>query len=208
MGCRFERPGFLLIALIALFGSADVQAADLKIAVFAGGCFWCMEPPYDKIDGVLETISGYANGNIPNPTYEQVSAGGTSYVEAVQVTYDAEITSYEDLLEIYWPNIDPLDGDGQFCDQGDSYRPAIFYEDETQREAAEASKRRVADEYELDGIATSIEKLTSFYPAEDYHQNYYQKNPFRYNYYRWACGRDARLKELWGSNERLSLFNQ
>ena len=207
MGFRFERWCFVLIALIMVLGNAGAHAADARTAIFAGGCFWCMEPPYDKENGVLETISGYANGNIPNPTYEQVSRGGTGYVEAVQITYDAEITSYEDLLEIYWPNVDPLDGDGQFCDQGDSYRPAIFYADEAQRVAAEASKRIVSDAYELDGSAVSIEELTSFYPAEDYHQNYYQMNPIRYNYYRWGCGRDARLNELWGDTERANLFN-
>lgn len=204
---RFERWSFVLSALIVVLGSASAHAADQRTAVFAGGCFWCMEPPYDKENGVLETISGYANGNIPNPTYEQVSRGGTGYVEVVQVTYDAEIVSYEELLEIYWPNIDPLDGDGQFCDQGDSYRPAIFYEDEAQRAAAEASKRIVSDAYDLDGVAVPVEELTSFYPAEDYHQDYYQKNPIRYTYYRWGCGRDTRLNELWGDTERLSIFD-
>lgn len=207
MRLRFNEPMFLAAVIVISASGSNVLAAESRTAVFGGGCFWCMEPPFDKVDGVTATISGFANGNIPNPTYEQVSAGGTGYVEVVQVTYDPERVSYEDLLEIYWPNSDPLDGGGQFCDRGDSYRPAIFYSDDRQRHAAEASQARIEQEYGLDGIETSIEELRVFYPAEDYHQDYYEKNPIRYNYYHWACGRGARLEEIWGERERLSLFS-
>jgi len=207
MRFHFKTTGFLLGAALVFVGATGAQAADLQKVVFAGGCFWCTESDFDKVDGVVETVSGYANGNIPNPTYEQVSRGGTGYVEVVEVTYDAEIVSYEELLEAYWPSIDPLDGDGQFCDQGESYRPAIFYGNDAQRMAAETSKALVAEAYGLNNIGVSIEELSSFYPAEDYHQDYYEKNPIRYNYYRWGCGRDARLKEVWGETKRLSLFD-
>ena len=207
MGFRISALSFLVGAAWVLVGAGAVQATDIQKVVFAGGCFWCTESDFDKVDGVVETISGYANGNIPNPTYEQVSRGGTGYIESVEVTYDADIVSYEDLLEVYWPSIDPLDGEGQFCDKGDSYRPAIFYEGDAQRAAAEASEQLVADAFELEGIAVAIEPLTNFYPAEDYHQDYYEKNPIRYTYYRWGCGRDARLEEVWGETQHLSLFD-
>jgi peptide-methionine (S)-S-oxide reductase len=207
MRFRFASSGFLTGAVLVLAGVSGAQAADIQKVVFAGGCFWCTESDFDKVDGVVETISGYANGNIPNPTYEQVTRGGTGYIESVEVSYDADLVSYEDLLEVYWPSIDPLDGLGQFCDKGDSYRPAIFYGDDAQRAAAEQSEQLVADAFELDGIAVAIEALTNFYPAEDYHQDYYEKNPIRYNYYRWGCGRDARLEEVWGDTKRASLFD-
>ena len=174
---------------------ADGQA----LATFAGGCFWCMEPPYDKLDGVHATVSGYIGGSTADPSYEEVSAGDTGHAEAVQVTYDPAKVSYEELLEVFWRNVDPLDAGGQFCDRGDQYRTGIFVHDEEQRRLAEASKRALEDSGRFEQpIVTEIEQAGPFYPAEDYHQDYYEKNPLRYNFYRWNCGRDARLEQLWG----------
>lgn len=174
-------------------------AAQLAIATFAGGCFWCMEPPYDKIAGVSDTISGYTGGRGRNPTYEQVSSGGTGHYEALQVRYDPKKVTYEKLLDVFWMNIDPYDGAGQFCDRGSQYRSAIFYHDEEQRRLAEASKSALESSGKLKGrIATMILPATTFYRAEEYHQNYYQENPVRYKLYRYGCGRDRRLKEIWG----------
>ena len=193
-----------LALLAAALGAASAQTADgqgLAKATLAGGCFWCMEPPYDKLDGVVSTTSGYIGGLRPNPTYEQVSAGGTGHYEAVQIVYDPKKISYERLLDVFWHNIDPLDATGQFCDKGDQYRSAIFFHDETQKRAAEASKTALAESERLPGpIVTEILPATPFFAAEDYHQDYYQTNPLRYRYYRFACGRDARLKELWGED--------
>ncbi|MFS1523060.1 peptide-methionine (S)-S-oxide reductase MsrA [Microbulbifer sp. 2304DJ12-6] len=185
---------FMLLA--ATLGSAQ-ESSNIRTAVFAGGCFWCMEPPYDKVNGVLETTSGYSGGHVKNPTYEQVSAGGTGHAEVIQIKYDANKVSYSDLLTIFWHNIDPFDAGGQFCDRGDQYRSEIFYSNEQERELAEASKKKV--EAELDKtVATQIKPASTFYPAEAYHQNYYQRNPLRYKYYRFRCGRDQRLEEVWG----------
>lgn len=172
---------------------------ELLTAVFAGGCFWCMEPPYDALDGVVETVSGFAGGHIPNPSYEQVTSGGTGHLEVVQVRYDPRRVSYERLLEVFWVNIDPLDGGGQFCDRGEHYTSAIFYLDKTQRAAAERSKELLTQSGRFGGqqIMTSIQPLNAFYPAEEYHQDFYLKNPLRYRFYRNACGRDRRLQELW-----------
>jgi len=169
-------------------------------AVFAGGCFWCMEPPFDKLPGVVSTTSGYIGGHVANPTYDQVSAGGTGHAEAVQVEYDPSQVSYEKLLQVFWRNIDPVAVDRQFCDVGDQYRSAIFTTGGRQRELAEASKRKwqASGRFEQP-IATEIVAATTFYPAEGYHQDYYEKNPIRYKYYRFSCGRDGRLEELWGS---------
>lgn len=175
----------------------DIDPADADTATFAGGCFWCMEPPYDKLEGVAATISGYAGGNEPNPSYREVASGQTGHAEVVQIIYDASQVSYERLLQVYWHNIDPLDDGGQFCDRGASYRPVIFVHNEAHRALAEASKEQVAAQFE-DPIVVPIEPLEAFYPAEDYHQNFYQKNPDRYNSYRTGCRRDARLRELWG----------
>ncbi len=177
-----------------------VPAAETEKATFGGGCFWCMEPPFDGLDGVIKTISGYAGGDVENPTYKQVSAGGTGHVEVVQITYDPAEITYEELLEVYWPETDPTDPDGQFCDQGDSYRPVIFYHNEEQKRLAEASKANLQEIKPFDEpVITTIEPLNgNFYPAEDYHQNYYEKNSLRYKFYRYGCGRDARLEELWG----------
>ena len=179
--------------------SAATPADGQALATFAGGCFWCMEPPFDKLDGVLATISGYIGGSTADPSYEQVSAGDTGHVEAVQVTYDPAKVSYEELLEVFWRNVDPIDAGGQFCDRGDQYRTAIFVHDEEQRRLAEASKQALEGSGRFEQpIVTEIEQAGPFYPAEDYHQDYYEKNPLRYKFYRWNCGRDARLEQLWG----------
>jgi peptide-methionine (S)-S-oxide reductase len=168
-------------------------------ATFAGGCFWCMEPPFDKIDGVLATTSGYTGGSKVDPTYPEVSAGGTGHAEAVQITYDPARVSYEQLLEVFWRNVDPLDAGGQFCDRGSQYRTGIFVHDDEQRRLAEQSKQALIDSKRFNRpIVTEIVAAGPFYPAEDYHQDYYQKNPLRYKFYRWNCGRDQRLAEVWG----------
>jgi peptide-methionine (S)-S-oxide reductase len=196
-----------LTAAMALAAGAVVAEQDSTattqngeaLATFAGGCFWCMEPPYDKLDGVSATISGYIGGSTADPTYQEVSAGGTGHAEAVQVTYDPAKVSYEELLEVFWRNVDPLDAGGQFCDRGDQYRTGIFVHDDEQRRLAAASKQALVDSGRFDEpIVTEIEEAGTFYPAEDYHQDYYQKNPVRYKFYRWNCGRDARLAQLWG----------
>jgi peptide-methionine (S)-S-oxide reductase len=168
-------------------------------ATFAGGCFWCMEGPFDKLPGVISTTSGYTGGNAKNPTYEQVSTGRTGHAEAVQIIYDPKLVSYDKLLDVFWHNIDPTQRDGQFCDHGTQYRTAIFYHDEEQRRLAVASRAALAKDKPFRGdIITQVVKAEEFYPAEEYHQDYYKKNPTRYKFYRAGCGRDARLKELWG----------
>ncbi|MGH8251060.1 MAG: peptide-methionine (S)-S-oxide reductase MsrA [Steroidobacteraceae bacterium] len=185
----------LLLMLTAMATPADTT--DTAVAVFGGGCFWCMEPPYDKLPGVISTISGYIGGRVANPTYEQVSAGGSGHVEVVQVKYDPHKVSYEKLLEVFWRNIDPFAVDRQFCDAGRQYRSAIFVANAQERRLAEASKRTLQGRFEQP-IATEILTAATFYPAEDYHQDYYTKNPVRYKFYRFNCGRDQRLKEIWG----------
>ena len=175
----------------------DIDPAVADTATFAGGCFWCMEPPFDKIDGVAATISGYAGGEVADPTYEQVASGQTGHAEVVQVIYDSTKVSYDQLLTTYWHNVDPLDNGGQFCDRGSSYRPVIFTHNANQRQRAEASKKDVAQRFD-DPVVVPIQPLDAFYRAETYHQNYYKKNPDRYYSYRRGCGRDARLEELWG----------
>ena len=177
-------------------------ASDSGVAIFAGGCFWCTEADFDKVPGVLETTSGYIGGHVDNPTYEQVSAGSSGHIEAVQVRFDPRQTSYAKLLEAFWPTIDPVNGNGQFCDNGPQYRSAIFYLDAEQQRLAEASKTALAASGRLQQpIATVILAATTFYAAEDYHQDYHTKNPLRYSYYRHGCGRDQRLQELWGKSE-------
>ncbi len=166
-------------------------------ATFAGGCFWCMEPPFDALDGVVSTTSGYTGGRTKNPTYEQVSEGRTGHAEVLQVVYDPSKIGYEQLLEVYWRNVDPLDGGGQFCDRGPQYRPAIFFHSAEQQQQAEASKQRVATRLGRP-IATEIVQASTFYAAEDYHQDYYKKNPVRYKFYSWNCGRAQRLERIWG----------
>ncbi|MEB3291283.1 MAG: peptide-methionine (S)-S-oxide reductase MsrA [Leptolyngbya sp.] len=173
-------------------------APPLATATFAGGCFWCMEKPFDSLDGVISTRSGYTGGTLENPSYEQVSAGGTGHVEAVQVTYDPAQVSYDDLLTVFWQNVDPLDDRGQFCDKGSQYRAKIFVQTEDERQRAETAKQAVARSLGGRPIVTAIEPAQVFYAAEDYHQDYYLKHPVRYNFYRTACGRDQRLTEVWG----------
>lgn len=192
---------FILLGINAV--SAQTPQPDQRAkATFAGGCFWCMEPPYDKLEGVISTTSGYIGGHKENPTYKEVSAGGTGHAEAVEIVYDPSKISYKELLEVFWHNIDPTVKDRQFCDQGDQYRSAIFYHNEEQQQLAEQSKQALLDSGKFKEIFTEIVPASTFYEAEDYHQDYYQKNPLRYKFYRHGCGRDARLEELWGkSNE-------
>ena len=171
----------------------------LEKATFAGGCFWCMEEALDKVEGVVSTTSGYTGGRRANPTYEQVSAGGTGHAESVEVLYDPQKVSYSTLLSAFWRNIDPTTRDRQFCDVGDQYRPAIFYHDETQKRLAEDSKQALDQGKPFkEPLMTQIVPASDFYPAEEYHQNFYQKNPVRYKFYKWNCGRAQRLEQLWG----------
>jgi peptide-methionine (S)-S-oxide reductase len=180
--------------------TATSPTQNHETAIFAGGCFWCMEPPFDKLDGVLSTTSGYTAGHKKDPSYKEVSAGSTGHTEAIQVEYDPEKISYSELLEVYWKNIDPVAVDRQFCDTGSQYRSGIYYLNEKQQAEARRSLQELAKNKPFDGeIATEILPASTFYPAEEYHQDYYQKNPIRYKYYRFACGRDARLEEIWGS---------
>ena len=173
--------------------------AARAVATFAGGCFWCMEQPFDEMPGVLSTTVGYTGGTKPNPTYEEVSAGDGGHIEAVQVVYDPTRVSYEELLEVFWRNIDPVTPNAQFCDRGPQYRSAIFVHDAEQRRLAQESFRELEDSKRLPGpIVTEIVSAGPFYSAEDYHQDYYQRNPLRYRWYRSGCGRDERLEALWG----------
>jgi peptide-methionine (S)-S-oxide reductase len=198
---------FRLFFLVAAIGaaasvavSATAQTPATAKATFAGGCFWCMEAPFDKTDGVISTTSGYIGGTKKNPTYQEVSAGSTGHTEAVQVVYDPKKVTYEKLLHIFWRNIDPTVRNQQFCDVGTQYRSGVFYHDDAQKAAAEKSKAELAKNKPFKAeIVTEITAATEFYPAEEYHQDYYIKNPVRYNFYRSGCGRDARLKELWGA---------
>ncbi|WP_372528099.1 peptide-methionine (S)-S-oxide reductase MsrA [Piscinibacter sp.] len=179
--------------------SASAPAATAK-ATFAGGCFWCVESDFDKLDGVISTTSGYTGGSVPNPSYEQVSSHTTGHAEAVEVVYDPRKLSYEQLLQHFWHSVDPTTKDRQFCDIGSPYRTAIFAHDAAQLKAAQASRAALEQSKPFKAaIVTEIVMAGAFYPAEDYHQDYYKKNPLRYNYYRLTCGRDARLKELWGA---------
>jgi peptide-methionine (S)-S-oxide reductase len=184
---------------MAMLALVPAQAQTRAAAIFAGGCFWCMEPPFDKLDGVSSTTSGYIGGTASDADYKAVSSGRTAHYEALKVEYDPTRVSYEKLLEVFWRNVDPLDGSGQFCDKGPQYRSAIFVTDE-QRTAAEASKVALEKSAKLPGrVVTEILAATRFYPAEEYHQDYYKKNPTKYAYYRWNCGRDRRLERLWGA---------
>lgn len=196
-----------LLLCLAYILSAPLHAGEAKPAsaaparaTFAGGCFWCMEPPYDKLPGVMSTTSGYMGGKTKNPTYEQVSTGRTGHAEVVQVIYDPKVVGYDKLLEVFWRNVDPTQRDAQFCDHGSQYRTAIFYHDEEQRRLAEASRAALVKKKPFKGeIVTEVAQAGEFYPAEEYHQDFYKKSPGRYKFYRAGCGRDARLKELWGS---------
>ena len=191
-----------MVAVFALAGGASAQAQPSATAkaVFAGGCFWCVESDFDKVPGVLSTTSGYTGGNVANPSYEQVSAKRTGHAEAVEIVFDPAKVSYDKLVEHFWRTIDPTTKDRQFCDAGSPYRTAIFAQDDAQLKAALASREALgkAKPFE-EPIVTEVVKGGPFYPAEAYHQDYYKKNPIRYNYYRTSCGRDARLKQLWGS---------
>ena len=198
--------GISTLALILMLSQTGIPQStkqnleeNLAKATFAGGCFWCMEPPYDELDGVISTTSGYTGGQKSNPTYEEVSAGGTGHAEAVEVLYDPKKISYNELLEVFWRNVDPTTPDRQFCDKGHQYRTAIFYQDEEQEKLAKDSKAALEKKKSFtEPVVTEITKATEFYPAEEYHQDFYQKNPFRYKFYRFNCGRDNRLEELWG----------
>ncbi|MCF8532922.1 MAG: peptide-methionine (S)-S-oxide reductase MsrA [Reyranella sp.] len=189
----------VVAALLTLLASTQVHAQTRAVAILAGGCFWCMEPPFDKLDGVLATIPGYTGGATAAPTYEQVSSGRTGHYEAIKVEYDPTKIGYPRLLEVFWRNIDPLDATGQFCDKGPQYRSAVFVADDAQRAEAEASKAALVKSGKLPGrIVTEILPAAKFYPAESYHQDYYRRNSVSYTFYRWNCGRDRRLEQLWG----------
>ena len=191
----------LLLAATAANAQTAKPAAGAATAkaIFAGGCFWCMEHPFDVLPGVVSTTSGYIGGQKKNPTYEEVSSGRTGHTEAVQVVYDPKKVTYEKLLDVFWHNIDPTVKDQQFCDHGSQYRSGIFYVDDEQKRLAEASKAALDRNKPFSAaIVTEITRASEFYPAEDYHQDFYLKNPLRYKYYRSGCGRDARLKQLWG----------
>ena len=189
-----------ILGAVAAHSPAETKAAERATATFAGGCFWCMEAPFDAL-GVLSVTSGYTGGQKKNPTYEEVSSGTTGHAESVQVIYDPAKISYEKLLDVFWHNIDPLSANGQFCDRGTQYRSTIFYHDESQRKSAEESKRKLEEQPQFKGrIVTQIVPASTFHPAEEYHQHFYKKNPVRYHQYRTGCGRDRRLKELWGES--------
>lgn len=198
----------LAVAMSAALAALSSSAAELSSATFAGGCFWCMEKPFDQIEGVHSTVSGYIGGHKHKPSYREVSAGTTGHTEAVEIKFDPEKVSFEELLAVFWRNVDPFDGKGQFCDKGSQYRPGIFFHDEQQKAKAERSLAKLKSGELKDAlaggekIAVEITKASPFYAAEDYHQDYYQKNPVRYNYYRYRCGRDARLEAVWGPAEK------
>ena len=191
----------IIASLLCLASVGADGAQELAKATFAGGCFWCMEPPFDALDGVVSTTSGYTGGHTANPTYEQVSAGKTGHAEAVEIVYDPRKVTYTRLLEVFWRNIDPLTANAQFCDTGSQYRAGIFVHDATQRRLAEASKDAVAQRLQKP-IVTEITAASQFWPAEEYHQDYYKKNPIRYKFYRTSCGRDRRLEAIWGPNAK------
>jgi peptide-methionine (S)-S-oxide reductase len=187
----------------ARIDAAAAQRAEAphETATFAGGCFWCMEPPFDELPGVISTTSGYIGGHKKNPTYEEVSAGTTGHAEAVEVVFDPARITYARLLEVFWKNIDPLSADRQFCDVGSQYRPAIFYHNEEQKRLAEESKKALQSSGRFSQpIVTEIAVASTFYRAEEYHQDYYKKNPLRFNFYKYSCGRERRLQQLWGKS--------
>ena len=197
-----RKPILMLSIALLIIAAGLAHAADSKekkqtaIATFAGGCFWCMEVPFDDVKGVLSTTSGYTGGQKKNPTYHEVGEGKTGHCESIQIEYDPAKVTYETLLQVYWHNIDPTTGDRQFCDWGNQYRPEIFYHNDEQKKLAEASKAEV--EKKFGTVAVKITPASVFYPAEEYHQDFYIKDPDQYHQYRTGCGRDRRLKELWG----------
>ena len=190
----------ILAGLIPSRGLAGEAPPDtLEVATFAGGCFWCMEEAFDELPGIVSTTSGYTGGHVDDPSYEQVSAGGTGHVEAVRVIFDPAVVSYDRLLAHFWRNVDPTDDGGQFCDRGSQYVSAIYVRNERQRSLAEASKEALVRSGPL-SIVTPILPAKTFWPAEEYHQDYYEKNPVRYRFYKFSCGRKARLDDLWGED--------
>jgi len=196
------RRTFVAACLLAAAATGTVAQEKTAKAIFAGGCFWCVEADFDKVPGVLSTTSGYIGGTVKNPTYQQVSGGTTGHAEAVEVVYDPAKVTYAKLLDTFWRNIDPLAKDKQFCDSGDEYRSAIFYLDDEQKKLAEETKKTVEAKFAPRPVHTQIVKATEFYKAEDYHQDFYKKNESRYKFYRWNCGRDQRLEQLWGKKEQ------
>lgn len=194
----------LLLVLFLVSATASAAVAQTPpgraVATFAGGCFWCTEADFDKVPGVLSTTSGYIGGTVANPSYGQVSAGGTGHAEAVEIVYDPAKVSYEQLLAFYWRSVDPLTKDAQFCDRGSQYRTAIFTHGEEQMRLALASKQQVEAQLKKK-VFTEIVPAGPFYKAEDYHQDFYKKNPVKYKFYRWNCGRDQRLEQLWGAGK-------
>ncbi|HEX2965179.1 MAG TPA: peptide-methionine (S)-S-oxide reductase MsrA [Syntrophorhabdaceae bacterium] len=197
---------FLAIILMAMFVAQDSRAqskpdvSKYEKATFAGGCFWCMEPAFDHLDGVVSVTSGYTGGTTRNPSYEEVSSGSTGHTESVEIIYDPHKMNYAKLLDIFWHNIDPTVADRQFCDVGSQYKSAIYYHNDEQRRLAESSKKSLLDSGKFKRIYTEILPAGPFYKAEEYHQQYYKKNPIRYKFYRFNCGRDKRLKEVWGED--------
>ncbi len=187
----------LFLASAAALSVPAPASAETQTAIFAGGCFWCVESDFDHVQGVVSTTSGYTGGHVKDPSYEQVVTETTGHRESEKIEFDTSKTSYAKLLDVYFHSTDPTDGGGQFCDRGESYTPAIFVENAEQKKEAEAAKADAAKELGKP-IATKILPASEFYPAEDYHQNYYKKNPLHYKYYRYGCGRDARVKQLWG----------
>jgi peptide-methionine (S)-S-oxide reductase len=183
-------------AAIASTAEAEPQGQGQTVATFASGCFWCTEADFDKVRGVISTTSGYTGGTVVNPTYRQVSSGGTGHAEAVRVVFDPSIVSYEELLDHFWHNVDPFVANRQFCDVGNQYRPEIFFHTDAQRVAAETSKTRIQKLF-TEKIVVAISPAAAFYPAETYHQDYYKKNSAQYRFYRYACGRDRRLQDIW-----------
>ncbi len=195
----------LALAGTVILGGLDVKGESgksketgLEVATFAGGCFWCMEPPFDATEGVVDTIVGYTGGTTKNPTYEEVSSGTTGHLEAIRVTFDPSVVSYAELLDVFWRNVNPTDSGGQFVDRGPQYRTAIFYHSDEQKRTAEESKTKLQRSGIFDSpIVTEILPAGPFYPAEEYHQDYYKKNPLRYKFYRYGSGRDQFLKKIW-----------
>jgi peptide-methionine (S)-S-oxide reductase len=199
---RLLGPALALLAVIVAATQSAGQTPLLATAIFAGGCFWCEEAVFDAVPGVVSVTSGYAGGTTEHPTYEEVETGRTGHAESVEVVFDPQKIGYDKLLDLFWHNVDPVTPNAQFCDHGSQYRSAIFYTDEAQRRAAEASKAAL----EASGrfkhpIVTEIAAVSAFWPAEEYHQHYHVKNPVRYRYYRFGCGRDRRLEELWGPRQ-------
>lgn len=197
--------GCVLLMLSSLLGIPQGSHANDGLqqakATFAGGCFWCMEEAFEKIEGVVSAVSGYTGGQVENPTYEQVSAGGTGHTESIEVIFDPNKVTYKQLLDVFWRNVDPTTPNAQFCDHGNQYRTAIFYHDESQKQVIEESKERIETSKTFpESIVTEIAPASAFYSAEEYHQDFYTKNPIRYKYYKWNCGRTKRLEQLWGKS--------